>query len=336
MRVTLFTHEISLDHDTGRGHPERPARIGAVLEGIRRSSAEVVNIESPIAARRSIELIHDKAYIDAIEEFCESGGGALDPDTIARPASWEAALRSAGAGPAAVDALIRGDGDVAYIVMRPPGHHALPSRAMGFCLFNNIAITARELTERGDRVAIVDWDVHHGNGTQDIFYNDPDVLYVSMHEYPAYPGSGSPSEVGSGAGSGSTLNIPWPTGTGGVAYRWAFDRLIVPVLERYEPDWVLVSSGYDAHAADPLAGIRLVEDDYRYMASRVAVVAPTGRTILFLEGGYDLAALAGSAEATVEGLADPQGSSGSPRPDRGPAAIVADEVEATISKQWDL
>lgn len=336
VRVALFTHDISLDHDTGRGHPERPARIGAVLDGIRRSNAEIVDVESPVANRATLELIHDKRYIDSIERFCRSGGGALDPDTVARPASWEAALRSAGAGPAAVDALLRGGADVGYIVMRPPGHHALPARAMGFCLFNNIAITARHLTERGDRVAIVDWDVHHGNGTQDIFYRDPEVLYVSMHEYPAYPGSGWHSEWGDGPGSGATVNVPWPTGTSGIAYRWAFERLVVPVLQRFEPDWILVSSGYDAHDSDPLAGIRLVETDYRYMASRIAHVAPTGRTILFLEGGYDLAALSGSARATIEGLAEPSDAVDAMAPRHGAARVIIDDLEAAASRQWDL
>ncbi len=335
MRIALFTHDISLDHDTGRGHPERPARIRAVLGGIRRTAAEVIELESPIADEATLGLIHHRRYIQAIEEFCLSGGGALDPDTVAGPASWEAALRSAGAGPCAVQTLLSGDADVAYVVMRPPGHHALPARAMGFCLFNNIAITARSLTERGHRVAIVDWDVHHGNGTQDIFYDDPDVLYVSLHEYPAYPGTGWHSEAGVGAGKGATLNIPWPSGTAGAPYRWAFERLVVPVLRRFEADWVLVSSGYDAHAADPLAGIRLIEDDYRYMASRLAAVTPPGRTVLFLEGGYDLAALEASAAATVQGLAAPSPWQPVMEP-AGPPAEVARMVEESVAKHWDL
>jgi acetoin utilization deacetylase AcuC-like enzyme len=318
------------------GHPERPARIPAVIEGVRTSGLDVIDLAAPEASVETLTVVHDLTYVEAIEHFCAAGGGALDPDTVARQASWEAALRSAGAGPAAVEALQSGMGEVAFLAMRPPGHHAMPARAMGFCLFNNIAITARMLSHQGERVAIVDWDVHHGNSTQDVFYTDPRVLYLSMHEFPAYPGTGWLHETGAGDGAGSTLNVPWPTGTGGSAYRWGFDELIVPILGQFEPDWLLISAGYDAHMADPLAGIRLVADDYRFMAGRIAGSVPQGRTVVFLEGGYDLSALTTSTAATLQGLANGADDSKAPMPARGPAADIARAVAEEAGRHWEL
>jgi acetoin utilization deacetylase AcuC-like enzyme len=336
MRVVLVTHDVSMEHDTGRGHPERPARIPAVVEGVRGAGHQVVDLAAPVATSSSLELVHDASYITAIERFCASGGGSIDPDTVARPASWEAALRSAGAGPAAVAALVAGEGDIGFVVMRPPGHHALRARAMGFCFFNNVAVTARTLVAAGERVAIVDWDVHHGNGTQDVFYDDPSVLYISLHEFPAYPGTGWYTEVGAGAGAGTTINFPWPYGTDGAAYRWAIDEVVRPVLVQFAPTWLLVSAGYDAHVDDPLAGIRLVADDYRYMSARLASVVAPQRTVVFLEGGYDLDALRESAAATISGWAaeDP----GPQDVDLGETTVgeLAEAVAAETSRHWDI
>ena len=336
MRVVLVTHDSSLEHNTGRGHPERPARVPAVVEGVRGAGHTVIDLGAPEATTANLELIHDPAYILAIERFCASGGGPVDPDTVAHRASWEAALRSAGAGLAAVEALREGEAEIGFVVMRPPGHHALRAQAMGFCFFNNVAITARSLVEAGERVAIVDWDVHHGNGTQDAFYDEPGVLYVSLHEYPAYPGTGWHTETGTAAGTGTTVNIPWPQGTDGRAYRWAIDALVRPVLEQFQPTWLLVSAGYDAHEADPLAGIRLRADDYRYMAGRLSAVVPPGRSVVFLEGGYDLEALRVSAGATVDGWAggDP-GSSGADL-DGGAAGRLGLAALAAAGRHWDL
>ncbi len=336
MRVVLVSHESSLEHDTGVGHPERPARIPAVIEGVRSSGLEIVDLAAPEATVATLTVVHDPDYVAAIERFCAAGGGALDPDTVAHARSWEAALRSAGAGPAAVDALQNGAGEVAFVATRPPGHHAMPARAMGFCLFNNIAITARMLANSGGRVAIVDWDVHHGNSTQDVFYADPAVLYLSMHEFPAYPGTGWLHECGSGDGTGTTLNLPWPTATGGLAYRWGFDRLFVPILHQFEPDWLLISSGYDAHVADPLAGIRLVAGDYRFMAGRLADVVPPRRTVVFLEGGYDLAALRESSAATLRGFAEGADDEAVADPGRGPAAEIAQAVMVEAGRFWEV
>ncbi len=340
MRLALDPHEVSLEHDTGWGHPERPARVPAVLEGVRSAADDIVEMEAPQADPDDIGRIHDQMYVSAIERFCAQGGGSLDADTVARASSWEAAVRAAGAGPAAVDLLRAGSADVGWVVMRPPGHHALPARAMGFCLFNNVAITAARLVAQGDRVAIIDWDVHHGNGTQDVFYDDPDVLYVSLHESPAYPGTGAAYETGAGRGAGANINVPWPAGTGGAAYRWAMTRIIRPVLDRFAPDWVLVSSGYDAHADDPLAGISLVEADYESMAASLRGVAPDARTIFFLEGGYDLGALRGSSAATVAGFAaggtsaDPHAE---PMPEPGTrAGQMAAAVLDAVRRRWDI
>ncbi len=341
MRLALFTHEVSLEHDTGWGHPERPARVPAVLEGIRSAEGDIVELDAPEADPGDIARIHDEMYMAAIERFCAQGGGSLDADTVARGRSWEAAVRAAGAGPAAADRLRQGGEDVGWVVMRPPGHHALRARAMGFCLFNNVAITAARLVEQGERVAIVDWDVHHGNGTQDVFYDSSEVLYVSLHESPAYPGTGAAYETGVGEGAGTNINFPWPAGTDGTAYRWAMRRIVRPVLERFAPDWVLVSSGFDAHVADPLAGIRLVGPDYGAMAGMLRGSVADARTIFFLEGGYDLGALRESAAATVTGFAGSGDAGGDPHaeamPEAGrPAGDMAAAVLDAVRRRWDI
>lgn len=335
MRVVLVTHPSSLEHDTGVGHPERPARIPAVVDGVRRSGLAVVDLSPPEASVDTLMLVHDRPYVTAIEHFCEAGGGALDPDTVARSGSWEASLRSAGSGPAAVAALRDGKGDVAFCALRPPGHHAMPARAMGFCIFNNIAITAAQLAKEGNKVAIVDFDVHHGNSTQDVFFGEPNVLYVSLHEFPAYPGSGWLRECGTGEGGGTTLNFPWPTGTDGAPYRLAFDDVILPVLSQFAPDWLLVSAGYDAHVADPLAGLRLVENDYRFMGGRLSTVVKPARTVFFLEGGYDLVALEQSTAATLRGFAAGPEEEESRNLD-GPVADIVRGVMAEAARYWDL
>ncbi len=336
MRVTLVSHASSMQHHTGVNHPERPARVPAVIDGVRNSGYEILDAAPEEASETTLTLVHDPAYVRAIERFCATGGGALDPDTFAGPGSWEAALRSAASGPTAVSSLRAGQADLAFIAMRPPGHHAMPARAMGFCLFNNIAITARQLADEGHRVAIVDWDVHHGNSTQDVFYEDPRVLYISMHEFPAYPGTGWVHESGVGAGEGYTINVPWPTATAGDAYRWGFEALVVPVLGQYAPDWLLVSAGYDAHVADPLAGIRLVADDYQYMAGAIANTVSPGRTIVFLEGGYDLRALTESTTATLRGFAEGVVAPAPALPVRGSQADTAAAVTTEVRRYWDV
>jgi acetoin utilization deacetylase AcuC-like enzyme len=337
MRLLLSTHPSALAHDTGANHPERPERISAVLAGIRRSGVAVIERQAPPVPLEVLTGVHSERYIESIRRFCESGGGYLDPDTHAVGASWDAALRSAGAGPAAVGDLRSGEGEAAYVVMRPPGHHALENKAMGFCLFNNVAVTARQLLDEGERVAIVDWDVHHGNGTQAMFDDEPDLLYLSLHEFPSYPGTGWVEEVGSGVASGTSVNIPFPTGSGSAAYLMAIHRLVRPILNQFDPTWVLVSSGYDAHARDPMAGIQLRTEDYFSLGAAVAESTEPGRLVLFLEGGYDLDALTGSSEATVRGIAASGESLPQPsEPPKGTAARILDFSAQVLGNYWEL
>lgn len=304
MPVLLVTHPRFLDHDTGLGHPERPARLRAVSAGIERSGVgdAIVPAAPRPAARAELELLHPAAYLDALERFCAGGGGRLDPDTETVPESWEAAVLAAGAGPDAVERLDRGEADAAFLAVRPPGHHATPNRAMGFCLLNNVAVTAAVLADRGERVAIVDWDAHHGNGTQDAFWTDPRVLYVSLHEYPLFPYTGRLHERGAGAGAGTTLNVPLPSAATGDVALAALDGVVAPAIEAFRPTWLLVSAGFDGHRHDPLTGLAFSSGDYADLTARCLAFAPAGRRILFLEGGYDLDALADSSGACVAAL----------------------------------
>jgi acetoin utilization deacetylase AcuC-like enzyme len=303
MRLLHLTDDLFERHSNGAGHPERPERLAAVAAGVGSAAGvEVIEAKPPPVDRKDLERVHSPDYISAIEGFCKAGGGKLDPDTGAVPDSWGAALRAAGAGLEAVRRLDNGEAAAAFLTVRPPGHHALAARAMGFCLFNNIAVAAAYLMEAGRRVTIVDWDVHHGNGTQAMFYDSSDLQYVSLHQFPAYPGTGWFDELGEGPARGTSINIPLPPGTGGDVYRRAINEL-VPLIDGFGPDWLLVSAGYDAHERDPLADLRLVEADYGILGRAVAGLVPPGHLILFLEGGYDLGALERSVAATLEGVA---------------------------------
>jgi acetoin utilization deacetylase AcuC-like enzyme len=275
--------------------------------------------------------VHAPAYVAQLQRFCERGGGDLDPDTFAAPGSWDTALRAAGAVLDAVDALEAGSCDVAFAAGRPPGHHAVPDRAMGFCLVNNVAVAAAKLAADGQRVAIVDWDVHHGNGTQDIFYNDPNVLYVSTHEYPLYPGSGRADETGGPDAPMSNLNLPFPAGTRGDVFRRSVDEVIAPVVERFAPDWLFISAGFDAHRNDPLADVMLIEPDYAYMANSLVGLVPDGRTIVFLEGGYDFEALSLSTGSTLSAMIGE-----SFRPEAVSTGEVGLPTVVAARQRWDL
>jgi acetoin utilization deacetylase AcuC-like enzyme len=306
-----------------------------VIDAVRASSHDVVEVDAPQVDMGLLETIHDRTYIEHIRAFCIEGGGALDPDTHVVPASWHAALHAAGAGPHAVD-LLRKRSGTAFVAVRPPGHHAERHQAMGFCLFNNIAVTASYLMSVGERVAVVDWDVHHGNGTQHSFYSNEELLYVSLHEFPFYPGTGWVDEVGEGKATGMTVNIPLPGGTTAQSYLAAFDRLVMPVLAEFQPDWILVSSGYDAHVLDPLGGLNLESIHYGWMARALLSIVPGDRIIAFLEGGYDLDALGGASVATLDGLTGKIADPVWPTEVRGAARKIVDLATVEISRHWKI
>jgi acetoin utilization deacetylase AcuC-like enzyme len=279
--------------------------MSAVLAGIEdlHLGADLEVVEPFTADLTDLARVHDHDYLEQLAAFSLAGGGDLDPDTYATVDSWTIARQAAGAGLAAIDALRRADDGLAFVAARPPGHHALPHQAMGFCLLNNIAVAAAALTAVGERVLIVDWDVHHGNGTQAMFWNDPNVLYVSTHQWPLFPGSGAAHEVGGPDALGLTVNIPLPPGTTGDVVRRAIDEVALPAIETFGPTWVLVSAGFDAHRADPLAQLALSSGDFAQLGKAVAALAPrAGRLALFLEGGYDLVALRTSVSATLSAL----------------------------------
>ena len=291
-------------HITPSWHPERPGRLDAALAGIPAAGLDdAVRWQEPrLALPAELELVHDQTYILGVERFCEQGGGDLDPDTFAAPGSWVTARRTAGAVLDAVDALRDGTCDVAFAAGRPPGHHAVADRAMGFCLFNNVSVAAAQLAAKGEKVAIVDWDVHHGNGTQDIFYDDPNVFYASTHEAPLYPGTGRAEEMGGPSAPRSNLNLPFPAGTRGDVYRRAVDEVIAPLISDFAPDWLFISAGFDGHRNDPLAGLELTSADYADLAVRLQQLVPKQRTVVVLEGGYDFDALSTSTGATLAAM----------------------------------
>jgi acetoin utilization deacetylase AcuC-like enzyme len=292
-------HDLFGRHDPGP-HPERPARYDAVSEAVAASAAEAV--QAPRAALEHVARVHDVDYLEAMERYCASGGGRLDPDTAVNEWSFEAALHGAGAATAAVDAVLAGEVAAAFTCGRPPGHHAERATPMGFCIVNHVAVAAAHARAAGvERVAILDWDAHHGNGTQDAFWDDPSVLYVSLHQYPLYPGTGAVSERGGGDGAGTTLNIPVAPGTPEAAYLDVFEAQALPALAAFQPGLVLVSAGYDAHAADPLTDLTLSAGAFGTMTRELRGIGKG--PVMVLEGGYDLLALRESTAATLAALA---------------------------------
>jgi acetoin utilization deacetylase AcuC-like enzyme len=310
-----FRHESSLEHDTGP-HPEGPGRIPAIERELeRRGWHGYERRDAPQVDPAALTAIHPQSYVDSIRAMSEAGGGAFDPDTVASAGSYTAALHAAGGACALVDALVAREAPFGFCGLRPPGHHAEPSQAMGFCLFANAAIAARRaLDELGvERVFILDWDVHHGNGTNDIFHSDPAVLFASIHQSPLYPGTGMPQDVGSGDGEGYTINLPVPPGSDESTWLPLVEHILIPAARAFEPQLILVSAGFDAHRNDPLAQCRLESGSFAEMALQARALgqeldAPVGAV---LEGGYDLTALAQSTAATLEAFAnggDPRGS----------------------------
>jgi acetoin utilization deacetylase AcuC-like enzyme len=309
-KTAYLNGKIYIEHDTGYGHPERPERIIAIDERIRKCSfyGDLVKIEPAPAEIKYIELIHNPDYIRRLKSKIESGAEALDPDTCVSGRSFEVALQAVGGCLKMCDAVMAGKAVNGFCAIRPPGHHAERDRAAGFCLFNNIAIAARYLqTEHGiKKVAIVDWDVHHGNGTQHSFEDDDSILYISLHQYPHYPGTGSFRETGRGKGAGYTINFPMDPGSGDEDYAEAFRKEIIPSIDKFAPEIILISAGFDAHRSDQLASIKLSTDSYREFTVILKDAAERhcgGKLIAFLEGGYNLTALADSVEAVMKVLA---------------------------------
>jgi acetoin utilization deacetylase AcuC-like enzyme len=307
-KVGLLYDPLYLWHDTG-AHPENALRLTAIMHGLTEAglTSQLVPLSARDASVEEIERVHDGHYVAYIHEMAENGGAWADPDTYIAPRSYDAAVRAAGGAIAATDQVLDGEVESAFCLVRPPGHHAMPDHAMGFCLFNNIAIVARHvLAERGlERIAIVDFDIHHGNGTQAAFYDDPKVLYFSTHQYPYYPGTGHLEEMGAGAGRGYNVNVPLPAGCGDAEYRRVFAEALEPLLNRYRPQLILVSAGYDGHFDDPLASMTISVAGYGEMMSflkRKAAEMCGGKVVCLLEGGYHLLAEAWSVRTCLEVL----------------------------------
>jgi len=304
----MLRHASSLEHDTG-SHPENASRIRAIERVLDDAGWPGLELrDAPLASRAMLERVHDPAHIERIERFCDAGGGMIDADTIATDASWEAALRAAGGAAEGAERVLAGEADFAFCAMRPPGHHAESDRAMGFCLFNSAAVAAAHAIAECDaeRVLILDWDVHHGNGTAEIFDARSDVIYSSIHQSPLYPGTGAAREIGSGAGEGYTLNLPVPPGAGGDLFLALSEHVVAPVGRAFAPGLIVISAGYDAHAEDPLANCELTTGDF---AELTALYRDLGRelgapVLVCLEGGYNVDALAESVLATVRALGD--------------------------------
>ena len=306
MTTLLVTHPACSGHDMGEGHPERPERLRAVDQALEDETFHFLARDAaPRVAIEALTRVHPLAYVEAIQRASPTQGAIqLDSDTAMSPGTFEAALRSAGGATFAVDEVVMRRVDNAFVATRPPGHHAEAATPMGFCFFNNAAVAARhaQAAHGVERVAIVDFDVHHGNGTQDIFWNDPTVMYASTHQMPLYPGTGALSETGE---HNQIVNAPLRAGDGGDAFRDAFETAILPRLDDFAPDLLIISAGFDAHFRDPLGGLNLSEADFAWVTERLVALAARrcgGRLISLLEGGYDLEALARSAAAHVGAL----------------------------------
>jgi acetoin utilization deacetylase AcuC-like enzyme len=309
--TAILHHPVFEKHDTGAHHPEKPERYTTVMSALRgdeRLWSDVVEIEAQEARRGYIQACHTPQHFKHVEEAVREGVGYLDADTMISMHSLEAALRGAGAACQAIDAIMEGAANNAFVPVRPPGHHATPDRAMGFCLFNNVAVAARYAQSRHkeiERVAIIDWDVHHGNGTQGIFYDDPSVFYFSTHQYPWYPGTGARGETGHGRGRGFTLNVPLRAMTPPADQRRAFDAAISDIATVFTPDLIMISAGFDAHNGDPLGQLLLSDEDFVRMTKVVkqwAAEACDGRIVSCMEGGYNLETLGETVRVHVREL----------------------------------
>ncbi len=346
-KVGLVYDPIFMEHNTG-SHPENAMRLKYILEALENYKIRdrMVDIEPAEATVEQLEKVHQSWYIEKVARFAEKGGGYLDPDTAVSGRSYEAALKAAGGVITAIDHVMTGKVDSAFALVRPPGHHAKAARSMGFCLFNNVAVGAEHAREAYglDRILIIDWDVHHGNGTAETFYGDPAVLFFSTHQQGHFPGTGWASEVGMGRGEGFTINVPLARGTGDSGFYYAFTRLLEPVARQFEPQLVMISAGFDAHYSDPLAGLELTCNGYAKMTEIVKNIADevcNGRIVASLEGGYNLGAIGHAVSAVINVLGEygvrVEEPGGAP-PDRiqPTMRVTIDEAINIQKKYWKL
>jgi len=311
MTTALVHHPIYQKHDTGFGHPETPMRYQVVMDALRGDKElweSLDEITPEKASKGLIQAAHSPQHFKRVEGAIEHGVDRLDADTVISMQSFDASLFAAGGACAAVDAVMKGSATNAFVAVRPPGHHATAENAMGFCLFNNVAVAARHAQNQYkeiDRVAVIDWDVHHGNGTQGIFYDDPSVYFFSMHQYPWYPGTGSRGETGHGRGLGSTMNVPVKANIDAKEQMRMFDSAIADISKKFKPDMIMISAGFDAHLTDPLGQLRLTDDDYAAMTRTIKQWADDtcgGRIVSCLEGGYNLETLGETVKSHVAEL----------------------------------
>jgi acetoin utilization deacetylase AcuC-like enzyme len=328
-RTVWLRHELSLAHDVP-GHPERPERILALEATMAHHDWFGCSVlDAPQASQDALRAVHPERHIRYIDELSAGGGGRVDLDTIAVEATYAAALRAAGGGVALVDALLTGEAATGFSALRPPGHHAENSRAMGFCLFANVAIAARHALSHGaKRVLVLDWDVHHGNGTNAIFHESREVLFASLHQYPFWPGSGALTDVGAGAGEGFSLNLPVPAGGGEDEYCGLVEHIVLPAARAFDPDLVLVSAGFDAHRDDPLGECTMETGSYAQLALLALTLGkPVGYV---LEGGYELGALAASVAASMECLAE------GGEPASFPRGELVEQAVGVLGRYWEV
>jgi acetoin utilization deacetylase AcuC-like enzyme len=341
--IGFVLDDLFIQHRAPAGHPERPARLEAVRDALEAAAIRErgAHVTARPATDEELHRVHTAGYLAQLRKDVPGKQGWLDPDTYFSPGTWDATLAAAGGAAQLATAVLAGEYERGLAVVRPPGHHATPDKAMGFCLVNNVAVAAAAARAAGAaRVAIVDWDVHHGNGTQDIFWDDPTVLFTSVHQYPFYPGTGSPSEIGGPKARGSTVNIGLPAGSGDAEYAAVFDRVLIPAVASFKPDLILISAGFDSFEDDPLAGMRVTRAGFAAMAARLRRLADAtcgGRLVATLEGGYDLNGLAGGMTEVLEAFvgAAPAAPPARPTTQPPPLASVASVAQAAIAGTLD-